>query len=543
MRAAIYARYSTDLQRDASIEDQIRVCREFAERQGWNIVECYTDHAISGATMMRPGLQMLLAHTLERRLDVIVSEALDRLSRDQADTAEIFKRTQFADVSIHTLSEGEVSALHVGLTGTMNALQLKEIARKVRRGLRGRIESGKSAGGLPYGYEVVRKLDSSGNPIRGERRINEAQAHVVRRILREYAAGRSPKSIAAQLNKEGVPGPMGNGWSQSSINGNRRRGIGILNNEIYIGVLVWNRQRFIKNPDTGKRVTRYNPEADWIRQKVPDLRIVDDEIWEKVKERQKEITEKDEFWQTQRPTYLLSGLLKCGCCGGSFTKANHNRYGCATVANKGTCHNKLKVKQEELEQVVLRALQKHLMNPALCQIFCEEYVRHMNELRRQHNAVIEGHKAELRRLAKEKEQIIEAIKAGVPGGEVADAMKKIARRRGELEKILEKSDEVPVVIHPNMASHYRREVESLTASLKDENCRVEAAALLRSLVDKIVLTPNDTNSALCIDLHGDLAGILSIAMDRQKPLAVNDLTIAAVKLVAEEGLEPPTRGL
>ena len=98
MKVAIYARYSSDNQRDASIADQLRVCREFAARQGWTVVQEFTDHAISGATLLRSGFQALMRDALDGRFDVVLAEALDRFSRDQEDTAGLFKRLTFAGV-------------------------------------------------------------------------------------------------------------------------------------------------------------------------------------------------------------------------------------------------------------------------------------------------------------------------------------------------------------------------------------------------------------------------------------------------------------
>ena len=144
-RVAIYARYSSDQQSETSIEDQIRLCREYAEREGWTITECYKDMAISGASLLlRPGVQMLMQDAMKGAFDIILAEALDRLSRDQADIANLYKQLQFQGVQLTTLSEGKVSELHVGLKGTMNALFLKDLANKTRRGLRGRVEKGKS---------------------------------------------------------------------------------------------------------------------------------------------------------------------------------------------------------------------------------------------------------------------------------------------------------------------------------------------------------------------------------------------------------------
>ena len=156
MKVAIYARYSSDNQRDASIADQFRMCRLHAEKQGWRIVEEYSDHAISGSSLLRPGIQALISDATRGRFDLILAEAMDRLSRDQEDIAGLFKRMSYSGVKMFTLSEGEVSHLHVGLKGTMNALFLKDLADKTRRGQRGRVEAGKSGGGNSYGYDVVK---------------------------------------------------------------------------------------------------------------------------------------------------------------------------------------------------------------------------------------------------------------------------------------------------------------------------------------------------------------------------------------------------
>ena len=140
-RAIVYARYSSDHQRDASIEDQIRECRAFIERQGWDYQHAYVDRALSGALTVRPGYQLMLEGARERQFDIAVAEALDRFSRDQEDIAALYKRFRFAGIALVTLAEGQITDLHVGLKGTMNALYLKDLADKTRRGLRGRVEA------------------------------------------------------------------------------------------------------------------------------------------------------------------------------------------------------------------------------------------------------------------------------------------------------------------------------------------------------------------------------------------------------------------
>lgn len=257
-RVALYARYSTDMQKDASIEGQLRVCRTFANNHSCSIVDSYSDRAISGASLLRQGLQELLGDAVARRFDIVVAEALDRLSRDQTDIATLLKHLPFAGIRIVTIAEGDITEMHIGLKGTMNALFLKDLGLKPHRGLTGRVKAGKSGGGNSYGYEVVRSFNPDGSPITGERSIKPAEAYTVRRIFSDFANGKSPRAIAHALNRERVPGPRGANWGQSTINGNAERGTGILNNELYVGRLVWNRLHYIKDPATGRRVSRPN---------------------------------------------------------------------------------------------------------------------------------------------------------------------------------------------------------------------------------------------------------------------------------------------
>jgi site-specific DNA recombinase len=391
MKVAIYARYSSDNQRDASIADQLRICREFAARQGWMVVQEFTDHAISGATLLRSGFQALMRDALNRRFDVVLAGSLDRFSRDQEDTAGLFKRLSFAGVNIVTLADGDITHLHIGFKGTMNALFLKDLADKTRRGLRVRVEGGKSAGGLCYGYRVVKSL-SGGTVTTGEREIEPAEATIVERIFREFVAGVAPKAIARRLNQERIAGPSGGSWSPSTIHGNSKRGTGILNNELYVGRLVWNRLRYVKNPDTGKRVSRLNPETEWMRKEVPQLRIVSDELWADAKQRQElgrhAVRTAGNPVGARRPQYLFSGLTKCGVCGAGFIMTGKHRLGCFGARDQGRCDNHLTIRRDEVEARVLKALQEKLLNQALFAEFCEEFTREMNRLRMERRATL-----------------------------------------------------------------------------------------------------------------------------------------------------------
>ncbi len=510
-RAVIYARYSSANQRDASIEDQVRTSKAWIRQKAWTCVEVYADHAISGATRLRPGYQKLLEDARAGRFDVVVAEALDRLSRDQEDVAGLYKHLTFAGIKLVTLAEGEVSELHVGLKGTMNALYLKDLAQKTWRGLEGRVRQGRSGGGNAYGYEVVREVDGHGDPLHGGRRINEAQAAIVRRILMEFADGKSPRAIAKTLNAEGIPGPNGGAWGPSTINGNKERGTGILNNELYIGRLVWNRLRYVKNPSTGTRISRLNPPEAWVVHQVPELRIVDQALWDRVKERQKAISkptrpdcrEPRPFWAQTRPRYLFSGLMKCGSCGGSYVKISANLFGCATARDKGTavCGNLLTVRRDVLENALLDGLRHRLMDPELFKEFAAEFYREFNRLRGEEGARRAADRNELARIERRLGKLVDLVlETDQPPQVLVAEMRSLEARKADIEARLAAPEEPKPLIHPNLAEVYRRKVAALNEALEDDATRDEAMDQIRSLIERITLTPEE--GGLRIDLKG-----------------------------------------
>ncbi len=533
MKVGIYARYSSDNQRDASIADQVRVCRTFAERQGWTIAEEYSDHAVSGATLLRPGFQALMRDALNRRFDVVLAESLDRFSRDQEDTAGLFKRLTFAGVNIVTLAEGDITHLHIGFKGTMNALFLKDLAEKTHRGLRGRIEDGKSAGGLCYGYRVV-KAFNGGSVTTGEREIEPTEASIVERIFRDFIAGVSPKQIAKNLNREGIAGPFGGPWSPSTIYGNSKRGTGILNNESYIGRLVWNRLRYVKNPDTGKRVSRLNPATEWMRKEVPGLRIVSDELWADAKQRQEHsrhaVRTAGNPAGARRPQYLFSGLTKCGVCGAGFIMTGKHRLGCFGARDQGRCDNHLTIRRDEVEARVLKALQEKLLNQELFDEFCQEFTREMNRLRMERRASLSSGKREVERIGTRIKKLLNLmLDDGIAVDEGKAEIKALDARRKELQAQLDTADEPPPLLHPEMAGLYRQKVTTLAHALEAAETRTEAREALRGLIDAITLTPEA--GILRIELKGNLAAMLGATVQSKRSPETGDLSLQ-VSMVA-----------
>ncbi len=546
MKTVIYARYSSDNQREASIEDQVRLCRRRIEQEGWILSEVYSDAAISGATTLRPGYQKLLEDARAGRFDVLVAEALDRLSRDQEDIAGLYKQLSFAGVRLITLAEGEINELHIGLKGTMNALFLKDLAQKTRRGLEGRVRQGFSGGGNAYGYDVVRETDSRGEPIRGRRRINEAEAVIVRRIFDEFANGRSPRSIAKALNAEGIPGSKGRPWQDTTIRGHATRRTGLLRNDLYSGRLVWNKQHFVKDPHTGKRLARPNPQDQWIIKAVPDLRIVDDALWHRVQERLDSIrssapvskARKTRFWEHRRERHLLTGLLHCSTCGSPLASVGKDYLACGRARRTGTCNNSRGIRRREIEEAVLDCIKENLMQPQLV----EEFIRAFHEeVNRQQSALEHGLADKKRRLADlghRLDGLYDAIADGLRTPGIKAKLEEMEARKAALQDEVDAAPPPAPRLHPNLAELYRRKVDELHRSLNDPAYRTEAAETLRSIIEGINIRPLG-RGGFEMELTGEIVNMIDLANSRLRNTksapegtAVPDPYRSSVKVVA-----------
>ncbi|MHB2170109.1 recombinase family protein [Alsobacter sp. R-9] len=553
MRAVIYARYSSDLQREASIEDQVRLCREAAEARGWTVVGEYADRAASGSSRFRPEYQRLLADARTGQFDVVVAEALDRLSRDQEDVAALYKALTFAGVRLVTLAEGQISELHVGLKGTMNALFLRDLAAKTHRGLRGRVEQGRSAGGKAYGYKVAKEVDADGERVRGKRIIDADEASVVQRIFSEFAAGASPRAIATQLNREGVTGPEGRPWQDTTIRGHGGRGTGILRNELYVGRLVWNRMRFIKDPATGKRVSRPNPPSEWVVEDVPELRIIDDALWKSVSSRLSDIAasptaqaiKAGRFWEKRRPKHVLTGLAVCGCCGHPLAAVGKDYLRCSRAHRNGLCTNTTGVKRGVLEEIVISALQHNLMAPDLVAEFIAAFHAEVNASRGEAEAErrrVEKRKAEIER---QLDGLITAIAEGLRSPGLQQRLDALETERRQIEATLAAPAPSPIRLHPNLADLYRKKVAALHEALQDPRTQAEALDIVRSLIEQVIVRPRE-GGGFEVELVGEIASMVEVAMGSERKNAARDGAALdagsrrSVKVVAGTGFEPVT---
>lgn len=517
MRAAIYCRYSSDMQSDASIEDQVRLCKARIKREGWSLGATYSDRAISGAQVLRPGYQKLLHDVREGHIDVVVAEALDRISRDQEHVAAFFKQLKFADVKLVTISEGEVNELHVGMKGTMNALFLKDLAAKTHRGLEGRVRAGKSAGGRAFGYSIVRQFGDDGQPVAGLRSVNQEEVATIRRVFKMFASGTSPRAIAKVLNDEQILGPDGRRWSESTIRGHASRRTGLLRNELYRGKLVWNKQRYIKDPHTGKRLARINPVAEWIWHDAPEMRIVTDALWSAVQARLDGISQSPrvqkarakKFWEHRRPKHLLTGIATCGKCDGPLSSIGGDYMACSASRRCGTCDNKSSIRRSTLEDAVLGALKDNLLQPELVAEFVRTYHTEVNRVA----AEAEASRTSVdRRLAKIKKQIdalLDSFAEGLRSQSMKDRLEALEAEKVNLEQLTKQPAPTPLRLHPRLPELYRAKVEKLAKSLSDPDIRDEATTLLRELIDTVSVSP--MKNGWEVKIKGEVGRMVNLA--------------------------------
>ena len=259
----------------------------------------------------------------------------------------------------------------------------------------------------------------------------------------------------------------------------------------------------------------------WVIEEVPHLRIVDHDLWDRVKDRQSSTRRRVSYEsnvirseRARRPRYLLSGLLRCGSCGGGFSKISQHHYGCATARNKGTCDNFLSIRRDIIEAAVLDGLKEHLMHPECVKAFVSEYHTEMNRLAATQDTERDRLARDLTKTEHDIQKLINAIKEGVPGSAIKDEMQTLEDRRQELAHAMEKAPASIPRLHPNLAQLYRDKVDRLTEALNEDSSRSAAAEAIRALIEEVRLVPDD--GSLKIELYGELAALINLANEHPR---------------------------
>jgi len=391
MRCAVYARYSSDLQRESSLEDQIRKCREFASLKTRTVLDEFVlaDASISGAAVApRKELQALIAAAASkpRPFDRILVDDTSRLARNVADALKMVERLTYYGVGVTFVSQGidsleKTARQLVTLHGMMDEQFLVGLADKVHRGQEGRVLNGMNPGGRCYGYINVPIEDPTRQGKYGRPavtgvilKVHPEESQVVLRIFEMAARGLGLARISKILNGESVPAPRPpktrsmRAWCPSAIRE-------ILRNERYRGFQVWNRTQKVRNPETGHKISKPRPPEEWKRVKVPEWRIVPEELWIAVQNRNQEMSRRfgasrlGGMSRTENArSYLFSGLLRCGQCGSRMViisgqgKRGYAKYGCPSHRYRGVCGNAVTIRRERLEQQLLAALEQRILN-------------------------------------------------------------------------------------------------------------------------------------------------------------------------------------
>lgn len=473
MRAALYARFSTDLQSDRSIPDQLRDCERIAARHGFRVVARFHDAGISGGTARRPGYAAMLEAARRGDLDVIVAEDISRLWRNMAEQAP--RLAELYDLGVHVVTHDldtrqESAAILGAVLGASNETYRREIARRTRRGLEGLARQGKHTGGRAYGFDG---LD-----------VIEAEAAIVREIFERYGGGESMRSIALDLNRRGIPSP-GATWRRRERATDGRWRVSalhaILKNERYIGRVIWNRYRWIRSAADSRRRTRVeNPRSEWIINEGPV--IIDRRTWDRVRARM--VTGFPS--PKARPKFLLSGLLECGVCGGKMTitgRGHRRRYVCANRHTGAGCDNDLGVSRELAEELILRPVIAELTSP-------EAEARLLRNLRRMKPR---------RRTDPRIEELRRLVADGVLSEE--EAAPAIARLRAA-----EQEDVQPNVFEA--AEEYRRTVRELRTALEQEDIAA-ARPILRDWIGTVRAVPTVRGGKRFLTAHFSASDVAS----------------------------------
>lgn len=384
MRVAIYARYSSENQSEKSIDDQIRVCQKYIEHHNFTCDEkyIYTDEAISGSIINRPGLQALERAMENKEFEAVAVDDLSRLSRSNHQMLTLVNKFNFHQVKIISVSDGIItdddnSKLGIHIRGLINELYLDDLKKKTMRGLEGQKLRGFSTGENVYGYKSCPvgelRLNKKGQPkYEGMvHKILDEEASIVKRIYKDFTEGKSINGIVKELNEDKTLTRKNQkgGWCASTISR-------ILKNEKYTGQWTWRKYKNVRDPISGRMKKLVRAQHEQIAIFKEELIIIDKETWKRAQDRWKHL---DGSWpMTQKsdktkgsfksyvhssPNHLLAGLLKCKCCGGAMVQISGKGggyYGCYNNKRR-TCGNKLLIQRKKTEHYILQHLKEKLL--------------------------------------------------------------------------------------------------------------------------------------------------------------------------------------
>jgi site-specific DNA recombinase len=318
------------------------------------------------------------------------------------------------------------------------------------------------------------------------------------------------------LNRDHItPARGGREWRASALIGNVQRGSGILNNELYVGKLIWNKVRMIKDPDTGRRVSRPNAKSEWQTVLVPELRIVDDDVFvaaQRVRANRGSI--KSTF--RRAPKRLLSGLLRCGCCSGGMAlkdaaSSPHRRVECSRMREAGTCENRHSFPIGPIERRVLDNLAQHLRDPRAIERFLLTYRTERKRLAATTAGRRDHAERRLGEVTREIERALHSmIKGLVPAETIGPHVTALSAEKRQLEAELAEPADTIVALHPTALTRYLAAINDLAETLatRSIDSAAESPKALRDLIECIIVhPPAENDSQPPIEIRGRLAAL------------------------------------
>ena len=534
-RAALYARYSTDKQRETSIVDQLREAQARAAREGWEVAVQRADEGVSGSVpiALRPGGKALLADALAGRFSILIVEGLDRLTRDIGEQESVVKRLEHRGIRIVGTADGydtvtrgrKVMRIARGL---VNEMYLDDLREKTHRGLAGQFDRGFSAGGRTYGYRTV-------EDIRGRRMVIDAnESPIVQEVFRRYSDGEAVARIVANLNARGIPSARGGSWAVSAIFGSTLKGLGMLSNELYRGHIIWNRRQWIKDPETGRRNYIERPKEEWQHREDPSLRIIEEDLWMMVQSRRRS---RGAAWQDGQVRIakpgrtLFGGLLVCPTCGGPIIAVNSKRYGCNVHKDRGpaVCSNSQTISREMVDRRLITEVRDQLMDPAAISELRGAVKAALAMAQKGAESGSEGAKARLAEIDAEISRLVDALASIGLSEAIATRLKKAEAERDQLTATLAtaKAGGATGMLQDIMA-RYSRLMMKLQDVLKDGDI-ARSRELLSDLLGPITLRRDDDGVAWA-----------EFEEPAERLMLANGESLG---LVAGAGFEPTTFGL
>lgn len=363
----VYARYSTSKQHFTSIERQVELCEEYAKLTGRRIYRVYADEARSGASLVgRDGLEAMVRDAKAGHFGVLAIEDVDRLARDLGIASNVFKTLLRSGVSIHVPGRGKLTLTDVAIQGLMGDEGRRMLSERSQFGLKEMAREGRFPTGPCYGYDRV-----LGKP--GVVAINPETSAIVRRIFQLRADGLTIRAICVLLAADGITSKTGRRFSYRGVTG-------ILSNERYIGILVFNRHNASKDPETGMRRNRLKPRSEWIVRAVPETRIIEQEIWDEVRARDGAPRAFAPRIREERAVHLLSHRLVCSGCNAFLhhrTTKTNQFWLCPEATLFKNCRNHRSYSHAGLNRLVLHLIAGELDRPG----YVEAYVSAYNEQR------------------------------------------------------------------------------------------------------------------------------------------------------------------